>query len=219
LLRHWEELASDLDTCLVSHGYDQIIGIGHSVGGVITLMASVMNPNLFRAIVLLDPVIFCGFRAWTWGWMQRFGLAERFHLVQGATTRRNEWKTIGEVRESWASKPVFNDWDPDCLKDYLACGLVDAPDGGVTLRYPREWEARVFETTPSSTWPWIKRLNVPTLVVRGAESDTFLPNATWKFARSVPGAEFAEIPGSGHLFPMERPGRAAKVVLEFLDSL
>jgi len=36
----------------------QVIGVGHSVGAMTNLMAAIERPNLFKALVLIEPVLF-----------------------------------------------------------------------------------------------------------------------------------------------------------------
>jgi hypothetical protein len=49
------------------------------------------------------------------------------------------------VRAAYRDRRVFAGWAPEAFEDYLDAGFVDAPGGGVRLRYPREWEARIFD--------------------------------------------------------------------------
>ena len=34
-----------------------MIGMGHSIGAIVTLRAALREPTLFRALVLIDPVL------------------------------------------------------------------------------------------------------------------------------------------------------------------
>lgn len=218
-LRDWDQLGRDLRDCLREKGHDGIIGVGHSVGGASTLIAAAMDPELFRGVVLLDPTILGGPRAFFWSIAKAFRQVHRVFVVRDALNRRDRWESREEVRESWAAKQVFVRLDPRCLDDYVQCGVVDHPDGGVTLRYSKEWEARVFATTPSRSWGWIRRLVTPCLVVRGSRSDTLLPGVAARLDRLAPTARLMELEGSGHLFPLEAPERTAGLISDFIDSL
>ena len=61
-MRTWDDMADDLAQALRARGLEGVIGVGHSMGGVATLLASVKHPKLFRAVVALDPVLFTGSR-------------------------------------------------------------------------------------------------------------------------------------------------------------
>lgn len=60
VMRDWEDMADDLAQALRARGLEGVVGVGHSMGGVATLLASVKYPGLFRAVVALDPVLFTG---------------------------------------------------------------------------------------------------------------------------------------------------------------
>ena len=62
------------------------------------------------------------------------------------------------------------------------------------------------------------RVKVPTLVVGGAD-DTFTPPADLRaLAGLFPRGTYAEVPGCGHLPPLENPEATAEAVLAFLDA-
>ena len=218
-LRDWRDLAADLRTLLRARLPGGLFGVGHSVGAVTTMLVSVDDPSLFRALVLIDPVLFCGFRAWSWGWMKRLGQGRRLPLVQGALRRREGFASHADARAAYAGRSIFARWQPDCLDDYIRSAFVPRPDGGVGLAYPRAWEARVFETTPHDAWGTVRRVRVPTLVLRGADTDTFLPQAAVKFLRACPSARVIDVPGVTHLLPMEQPAVVAGLVGDFLAAL
>jgi len=153
-----------------------------------------------------------------WGTVKAVGLSGRISLVRGARRRRELWSDRGEARTSYSSKKVFASWDPGVLDDYLDAGMVDLPQGGVRLRYPREWEARIFSAAPHNLWAQLRRVSVPTLFVQGEHSDTFLDAARTRVERDVPGSRTVVIADSSHFLPMERPSELAGVVDEFLEE-
>ena len=218
-LARWEGLADDLRRELRGRGLTGVVGAGHSVGAVSSMMASVADPGLFRALVLIDPVLFTGPRARVWGWMKRLGLSRRLPIVRGALRRRDRWPSREEVAASYRGKPLFATWDPGCLDDYLDAGLVPCRDGGVALRYPTNWEARIFETSPHDPWPLVARIRVPTLVLRGGRSDAFTAEAAARFARLAPAARIEEVPDTTHLLAMEQPEEVGTRILAFLATL
>lgn len=54
----WRPLADDLVRGMDELGLAGVVGVGHSLGGVLTLWAANRRPDLFRCVVLIDPVIF-----------------------------------------------------------------------------------------------------------------------------------------------------------------
>lgn len=214
-LTDWRPLAADLRAELRRRGCRGLLGIGHSLGGTLTALAAVAEPELFSALVLIDPVIFTWPRSWLWSAMQRLGLAGRFPLVQRASERRDRWSGRGAVRIAYRDRRAFAGWAPEAFEDYLAAGFVDAAEGGVRLRYPREWEARIFEVCPANVWPELARISVPVLFLRGELSDTFLRSAARRGTRRIAGARAVEVAGSSHFLPFERPEEVAREIVRF----
>lgn len=218
VLRDWSPLVEDLRAELDRRGVRRVVGVGHSLGAVISLLAAAADPGLFSAVVAIDPIIFTGIRSLFWGTAKKLGLGGRIRLVRGALRRRVQWADRGEARATYSSKSVFSSWDPEVLDDYLDVGIVDLPEGGVRLRYPREWEARIFAAAPHDLWAQLRQVSVPTLFVQGEHSDTFLDAARARVEKDVPGARTVVIEDSSHFVPMERPSELARVIEEFLQE-
>ncbi len=217
-LRSWSELADDLRTELARRDLNGIIAVGHSLGAAMSLLASAADPGLFAAVVAIDPLLLTGARSLSWGVLKRCGLGGRLGLVRGARSRREIWPDRNAAFAVYSRKHIFRHWQPDVLEDYLADGMVDCPQGGVRLRYPPEWEARIFEISPHDLWPRLRRIAVPTLIVRGERSEAFVPDAARRVERELPGSRVVVIPASTHFVPMERPDELGRVVLDFLHS-
>jgi pimeloyl-ACP methyl ester carboxylesterase len=218
-MRGWEELADDLVRGLRAHGLEGVIGVGHSVGGVCTLLGSVASPGLFRSVVALDPVLFTGGRFWLVRAAVLLGLSGKIPPASLARRRRAHWSSREEAAASYRRKPLFRGWDPECFQDYLTHGLTEAPGGGFQLTISPAWEARIFETWPHGVWKQLRSVSVPTLVLRGGDSDTLTPAALERVRRTLPGVRTEELPGASHLFPLERPEACGRRVLDFLTGL
>ncbi|HEX5749285.1 MAG TPA: alpha/beta hydrolase [Archangium sp.] len=216
-LRDWEDMADDLAGALRARGLEGVVGVGHSMGGVATLLASVKNPGLFRAVVALDPVLFTGTRQWVIQAATLLGLRSRIPPASLARRRRETWGSREEAATSYRKKPLFRRFDPECFQDYITHGLTEVPGGGFRLTIPTAWEARIFETSPRGVWRKLRAVKVPTLVLRGSDSDTLLPAALARAGSTLPGARAEELPGT-HLFPLEHPEECAQRLLTFLEE-
>ena len=219
VLRDWSLFAEDLRAGLDRRGLRGVVGVGHSLGAVISLLASAADPELFSAVIAVDPLILTGAHSLFWGTAKKLGLNGRIRLVRGALRRRELWSDRGQARVTYSSKRVFASWDPEVLDDYLETGMVDLPQGGVRLHYPREWEARIFAAAPHDLWAHLRKVSVPTLFVQGKHSDTFLDAARARVEREVPGSRTVVIADGSHFVPMERPGELGRVIDEFLGSI
>lgn len=214
----WNDLAIDLRAGLDKCGLSGVVGVGHSLGAVVSLMAAAADPGLFRGLVLVDPVLFAGWRSLAWGLIRMVGQAHRFYLARGARKRRDQWPSRDVVLRAWTGRAPFSGWASGVLEDYVESGFVDAPTG-VKLAYPKEWEAHLFECAPHSVWSTARRVVVPVVVLRGEESDTFLPSACRRLKKELPEARIVDVPGTSHFVPMERPDVVTEEVVGLLRKL
>lgn len=216
-LGSWADLASDLIADLDARGFRQGTGIGHSLGGVVTLLAAVQRPDLFSRIILLDPVVLPEPVYWMKRILPSVLLPRLIPLIRSAARRRDRWPDRTAARDRLRAKSVFARI-PETAFDIMLDAMLDtAPDGSCQLRYPAAWEGRIYATV-TDPWPAIRRVGVPVVAIRGAQSDTIRP-ATWaRIGRLRPDWTRMEVPDAGHLFPLERPDEAARLIRPFLKE-
>src|SRR5829696_5206276 len=72
-IRDWKPFSEDLIQFLAPPGPvaddgqgARVIGVGHSIGAIVTLRAALRDPGKFRALVLIDPVLFVPKRLIAW---------------------------------------------------------------------------------------------------------------------------------------------------------
>jgi len=196
-----------------------IIGVGHSLGGVLTLLAAIRRPDLFRAIILIDPVILPPSQLRLLRLMRLVGLHRHLPLVQATLRRRRTWPSRQACTEHLAGKPFFTGWPAASLNAYVYFGTQEHPDGQVELIYPPEWEAHIFATTPTDIWRYVPQLSIPVLAIRGEGSPTFPAGSLTRLVRLLPQAQALTIPDSDHMVPLERPAETAEAIRSFIGGL
>lgn len=214
----WHPLADDLIRQLDELGLKEVIGVGHSMGGVMTLWAAVNRPDLFGAVVLIDPVILPPHWLVLARVLRRLGIPPRPSLVRRTLYRRRTWPDRQACYDYFGAKPFFANWPPESLWAYVEAGTRDRPDGGVELVYPPEWEARLFASVPTDVWRAVPKLRVPALVIRSEHSQTFFPQAQQRMERRLPHARFVVVPDAGHMVPLERPAEVGAAIRQFLET-
>lgn len=213
----WHAIAEDMIRFFDTQGLSQVIGLGHSLGAVTSMMASLKRPDLFKTLLLIEPVFlepaFLKFVS-----ENGTGLdTDTFPPVRVALRRRNHWPDRETAFNHMRPKRVFARLSDEALWDYVKYGLSDSADGGVKLSYPPKWEARIYATPPVDVWDLIPRVTHPTLAIRGAGSDTLSVKGwhLWQLSQSE--ATFVEVAGSSHLLPMEKPAEVAEIINRYLD--
>lgn len=219
--RSWRDAADDLLRAIEHFDLRDIVAVGHSLGGVISMLALIKAPERFRALIMLDPVLLpqatLDMLAKAWD----AGRIDLMPLVQGARRRRQYFVSREDAYSRFRQKPVFADWPADALGLYVEHGLRPRVGGaGFELCWSPEWEAYYFATVYRDIWHDMTRLNAlaPTLIIRAGHSDTF-PEAPYARARSLaPEAAFHELVGQGHLFPQAAPQETSRVIAEWLRA-
>lgn len=217
-LRDWGELADDMATALLPLAAQRpLIGIGHSLGGMMTLIAAARHPTLFHALVVIDPVLFPPWLSIANSIVKSLGLTDRLTpLIPATLRRRRQFASREAMFANYRPKPVFARLSDSALWDYVDSMALPQADGTVTLRYPPEWEAQVYRTMPHDGWRYPRRIRQPLLILRGEHTDTFFHPAAARLQRQVPGAVYHTVPNTGHLLPLESPEVVGQLIVEFL---
>jgi len=214
--KNWQVIADDLYHFLTQQGYEQIIGVGHSLGAVAMMKAAYQHPHLFSKLVLIEPVFFepqiLKLLA------ANPAVLEDSPMAQGARKRRDTWPDRRTAFDHYRGKSVFKRWPDEALWNYVNEGFVQTADGDLVLTFPREWEAKIYASLPLHVWEEIPQVMQPTLAIRAAESDTLTEEAWRHWQELRPGAAFVEIPDAGHMVPMERPIEVVEAVDDFLGK-
>ena len=93
------------------------IAIGHSMGGHSLVSATILQPEIFAALVLVDPVIFPPE-------YYRAPPPDASYIAR----RRNRWASPQEMYQRFSARPPFAAWRPEALRSY--CDFALLPDGG-----------------------------------------------------------------------------------------
>jgi pimeloyl-ACP methyl ester carboxylesterase len=218
----WYPLTDDFMRFLDEHPTGPAIGIGHSVGGIVTLRAALRYPGRFRALVLIDPVLFPTYIIRSWQLINSLGLGYQMHpLVRAARKRLRQFDDLDRLFKGYRRKPVFKYMDDPSLRAYIE-GIACKVEQGYKLCYSVEWEMHIYATSvwhDLDIWQGLPGLNIPLMIIRGAETDTFWTSTARRVLRKNPGTKIESIPQSTHLVPLERPAEVAQAIQEFIKEI
>jgi pimeloyl-ACP methyl ester carboxylesterase len=218
--RRWDWLAEDLINGLREHDLRDVIALGHSFGGVASLLAVLAEPERFRALCLLDVTIFPPEWMRVMAQMQADGSIRDFPLAAGAKRRRRAFESVEAAYHYFKTRPLFKDWPDETVRLYAESGTRPTPQG-VELVWSPEWEAYYFMTAYTDTWEALPKLRgkLPILTIRGGETDTLVPETVERMQTLLPEMEYAEVPGHGHLFPQSAPEATAAIIRPWLAKV
>jgi pimeloyl-ACP methyl ester carboxylesterase len=219
-IQSWKPFSEDLRQFLADQSAP-VIGVGHSIGAVVTLRLALRDPSRFRALVLLDPVLLVPSRLIFWRFFSALGFADRVHpLIRGAKRRRRVFDDLETVFQGYRTRNIFRYMSDEYLRIYIEGITQPNADSTYGLVYSPEWEAQIYRTSLQDfdIWRNLPKLEVPTLFIRGAKTDTFLENAARLIKKMQPKAQVETLDKSTHLLPLERPQEVFEMMQSFLEE-
>ncbi len=216
----WRSVADDLRDGLRQHNLMNVTAVGHSFGGIATLLAVIDEPERFRALILLDPTILLPKLVQMIKIAQDTGQTDLMPLVQTALRRRRQFESKDEAHMYFKGKALFADWPDESLRLYTE-SLLRPGANGFELVWSPEWEVYYYRSMYTAIWETWPRLHglLPTLVIRGGTSTTLVEEAVEKMRADVPDADYVDIPGHGHLFPQSAPNETRQIIEDWLKRL
>ncbi len=218
-LRDWRPLSDDFLRFLSDRGTDPVFCVGHSIGGIVALRAALKEPRRFRALVLIDPVLFPPYFILLWNLVRAAGLGWKKHpKISGALGRRRRFDELDIVFRGYRRRDVFHNMSDESLRAYIAGITRPQADGGFELVYSPEWEARIYYTgiwRDFDLWRGLQHLKVPTLFLRGAQSDTFWARTAARVRRTNPKVQIETLENATHILPLEEPEKVGRLIVEF----
>ncbi len=193
-----------------------VIGVGHSLGGVITLRAALREPALFSGVILLDPPLLNPLRAAFFYILKCLGLHSYVTFESQARRRRAHWPDAESLRSYLESKPLFRRFQPQALQDYIRYGTV-SDDQGLQLAFDPAIEARIYATLPHTFWHFQQPLQVPGVLLYARDSNVVNWFDRWVL-KGTTGLEVQCVPGT-HLFPFEYPQETALTIKHIIRKI
>ncbi len=189
--------------------------VGASLGGITGLLAEAESPKAVAAAIVLVDVT------------PRLEPGGVERIIDFMTACPEGFATLEEAADAIAAYRRHRSRPKDLSG--LAKNLRRGDDG----RYRWHWDPaflgaregaaaeRSGESSvndPERLMAAARRLRVPTLLVRGRESDVVSERGAHEFGRAVPHARLADVSGAGHMVAGDRNDAFTSAVVDFLRS-
>ena len=230
-IKDWTPFTDDLLKFLGEQKIDHLIAMGHSIGATVSLRAALKDPHRFQALVLIEPVLFPLDFMLKWNTVRAFGLGHRLHpKIQAALKRRRYFDDLDQVFAGYRRRPIFRYLTDEYLRIFIQ-GMTHPKDltdqaastqKSFVLSYSPEWEAQIYYTGLWNDWDlWLglPRLDIPTLILRGAETDTFWESTARSVGKRNPKIKIITVDKSTHLLPLEKPHEVFNITQAFLKNV
>lgn len=195
-------LAQALAETMVDQAGGPVDLVGHSFGGTVALRLALDRPDLFRRIVLVEPVIFAAARgssAWPRQMREHDQLEEIWHK-EGARPAMEAFLTV------WGAT------GPAAMMSHAQeAYMLDR------IGFVMELDEALMTDPMGLLAPGrLEGLDRPVLLVEGAESPPVIAAIHDRLAARLPSATRAAVPGAAHMVPVTHAPALARLVGDFL---
>jgi len=199
-----EDMADDLTALVAALGLTGFTLLGLSMGGMVAMEYAGRRPAELAAVVIVDIAP---------------------ELVSSGAGRIREGAKASDIFVSrdaaFAVARADNPRPPEAHHRHrVDHSLMRLADGTWTWRYDRVLRsASALRPRDAATaWRSCEAINVPALLIRGAESDLLSPEIAARMVKTIPGGQFAEVAASGHAVPLDAPDGFLAAAREFLTG-
>jgi pimeloyl-ACP methyl ester carboxylesterase len=198
------DMADDLSAFVGALGLKGFTLLGLSMGGMVAMEYAGRRPSELARLVIVD-------------------IGPEIIASGGARIREGvRASDVFDSREAaFAAARAVNSVPPEAHHRYrVDNNLMRTADGRWTYRYDRALRSgnTLRPRNPEAAWQSCAQIGVPTLLMRGADSDILAPEVAKRMIEVIPQASFVEIKGSGHPIPLDTPDAFLTASREFLKG-
>lgn len=213
---NWHNLVQEVIDSVKRQSNQPVIAVGHSLGGVLSLLAALEEPELFKAVIMLDSPIIGRFKSSMVKLAKALGIIDRITPAERTRGRRQYWQNHDKLITYLKTRDLFKTFCKESLDDYIAYGL-ELKEDGYYLRFDRHIEYQIFRTLPHTLPQYEGKLKVPSALLYGDKS-TVVGRMDIRYMKKRFNMPCYKIEGS-HLFPMEHPKDVANKVIETIQAI
>jgi pimeloyl-ACP methyl ester carboxylesterase len=213
---NWDYLVDELIASIREKFSQPVIGLGHSLGGVLNLLAAIKEPSLFKGVVMLDSPLLGRFKSSMVRLAKSIGLIDKLTPALRTRGRRHHWNTREELTHYLKGRPLFRTFSEECLQDYINFGFKKMEDG-YWLHFDKQVEYLIFRTLPHHLPRYEGKLTIPTALIYGDKS-TVVTRFDVRYMRNKYHINCYRVPGT-HMLPMENPSMVGMHIFQALDNL
>lgn len=201
----------DLEAFVDAVGLRSLTLVGHSMGGALAICYAAEHPEVVTALVVVEaaPEVL---RSGIEGLRRLLLTGESFENVDQAVEAFRTFQpyaSIEQLERRVHSVLRMND------EGRLAWDFDEAfRDPQIRPPEPDPGQRRL-----SDLWDCADRVQCPTMIIRGQDTDMLTPEAIQRLHRRIAGSRVSLIEDAGHQVPTDQPASLALNVREFLQSI
>jgi pimeloyl-ACP methyl ester carboxylesterase len=216
ILKEWEGGKNEIIDFIEKNAKEKVLGIGHSYGGVSTFLAAVERPDLFKGIILLDPVLLIGKFSWLVKLYRFFGYGDEISPAKYSKNRRDTWESKELAYKSLRNKGLYKNFEESCFQDFINY-TTEEIEGVCKLKFTVEKEVEIYRTAPVNLDRFKGKCKVPIALLVGDKTDVTVDYFANRFIKQHKITQYHKVKG-GHMFPLENTKATAQKIIEVIAS-
>lgn len=196
-----EDYATDLLKILDELGWQKVFLVGHSMGGRSAQNFAVRFSQRVERLVIEDigPD------------KSEEAVRKMIDMIERTPTPFRNKKTAKEY--------FYNEFKDVNLGAYLYSNIEDKEDGSADWRFSKKGVIEsIIEGRAKERWDEIKKLTIPTLLIRGTLSDELSHEVFEKVLEMNANIQGVEIEGAGHWVHFDKPNEFISAIQKFLEG-
>lgn len=204
-----EDYSEDLYRLTEDLGWDRFILVGHSMGGRNAMNFAYRYPEKVTHLVVEDIGPEAAKNAGTY-------YEDLLGIVPTPFANRQEAKEFFQTE--FLARAKTRD-KAAVLAQFLYANLEEKPNGTMDWRFSKSGILEsVMQGNPHDRWREVESLRMPTLWIRGENSQDLSHESFEKILRSNQMIRGVEIPGAGHWVHSDQPGLFLLALQEFVGG-
>lgn len=196
----YRDYAADLDAAVRAMGWQDFVLMGHSMGGMVSLLYAALFPGRLARLIIVDTL---------------FDLPpERVARLRGVGEKPGTtYASCDELVARYRLRPGISVAPPEVVRHIALHSGRAVEEGGWRLKFDRA----VYGTREAHDGlPYWSDVKVPSLLVRGGESERISDAMYAEVKTRCPSAELATVAGAHHHVMLDQPAAFNAAVKDFL---
>ena len=199
----YDRYASDLAEVVERLDLRDFVLVGHSMGGMISLVYAAEHPGRVKKLIIVDTTMNLS--------------AERVAAMRGVGNRQGRsYPTLEEFVARFRLRPPGTSAAPEVVRHLAENSARRLADGNWRHKFDRNVYAMREGRDGIPCW---NRIHIPALLVKGEYSARITPEVVADVKTRCPHIATAEVAGSNHHITLDNPAGFSHVVKAFLNDV
>ena len=204
-----DDYSDDLLMILETFGWEQIHLVGHSMGGRNAFHFAHLHPERVDKLVIEDITPAPDEKS-------ADRITRMINLVPVPFSTRKEAKDFFQNK---FPKALLGNPQAQTLADYFYTNMVEKEDGTTSWRFDVDGIVQTIEAgRKAELWNEVESLSMPTLWMRGSESEDLPSDHFQRVLQSNSGIQGIEISPSGHWIHFDQPTQFVEAIQQFFSE-